>query len=162
NIDNSIFPATLLDAPKVANYSAIYRAPLTAPEKVEDEIQASAGTYGYNEASRRFELPPPSGRAESSFYASPATTDLVKEGPIKNEASGALQRIDSQITSESQTRDHSTGMRLSIPQASAGPIRSIWSVGVDFKDHIAGTFPTNNFITTTLITNNNGVITARR
>jgi hemolysin activation/secretion protein len=46
------------DRPLVANYSGFYRLPLGNFEAVENVIASSAGTFGYSEATRRFNLPP--------------------------------------------------------------------------------------------------------
>ena len=63
------------DWPMVANYSAFYRMPLGNPESVADVIATQPGNFGYDEASRKFHLPPPSGKAEINVYASRSTID---------------------------------------------------------------------------------------
>jgi hemolysin activation/secretion protein len=63
------------DQPLVANYSAFYRMPLGNPEAIEDTINAKPGAFGYDEATRRFNLPPPSGRPE--LTCTPAGQRLI-------------------------------------------------------------------------------------
>ena len=63
------------DRPLVANYSAFYRMPLSSEQPVEDQIAANPGTFGFDEATRRFRLPPPSGRSELNVFGSRSTID---------------------------------------------------------------------------------------
>src|SRR5262249_33232764 len=50
------------DLPLVANYSAFYRLPLANPESVSDVVATRPGSFGFNEGTRQFQLPAPSGR----------------------------------------------------------------------------------------------------
>ena len=63
------------DLPLVANYSAFYRMPLGNPEAIEDVVASKPGSFGYNEATRKFNLPPPSGQPELNVFASRSTID---------------------------------------------------------------------------------------
>ena len=147
----------LVEAPTVANYSLFYRAPLSGSRAVADEVASDPNRYGYNEATRRFELPPTSGRAELSAYASRSSTDLTTRGPISTVVDTALLRIDNQIATRSITRDVSSGVRFSQPQANSGQWRATWSAGIDYKDHAGVSFPSNVFYSTATITNSSGL-----
>ena len=46
------------DLPSVANYSTFYRIPLGNPEAIDNEIAAQPGSFGYDEATRKFNLLP--------------------------------------------------------------------------------------------------------
>ena len=59
----------------MANYSAFYRLPLGNPEPIEDIIASNPGSFGYDEATRKFNLPPPSGQPDLTFFASRSTID---------------------------------------------------------------------------------------
>ncbi len=146
-----------VEAPTVANYSLFYRAPLSGARAVTDEVSSEPKRYGYNEATRRFELPPTSGRAELSAYASRSSTDLTTRGPISTVVDTALLRIDNQIATRSVTRDVSSGLRFSMPQANSGQWRATWSAGFDYKDHAGVTYPSNVFYSTATITNSSGL-----
>ena len=60
-----------MTTPQVANYSAYYRLPLGGYSSVQEEVNAHPGSFGYNEATHLFNLPPPTGRPELTFYAQP-------------------------------------------------------------------------------------------
>lgn len=156
-------PMSLFDVPSVANYSLFYRAPLFGLRGVANEIEQDPTGYGYNEATRRFELPPASGRPELSLYGSRSTTDLLSKGQIQNTVDTALLKIDNQIATRSVTRDDSAGLRFTAPQRGPGSIRGNWSLGFDFKSHLGNTFPSNVFYTTATTTNefNEAVVTRR-
>ncbi len=65
----------LYDVPLVANYSGFYRMPLGNPEAIEDVIDSKPASFGYDEATRKFNLPPASGQPELNFFASRSTID---------------------------------------------------------------------------------------
>jgi hemolysin activation/secretion protein len=117
-------------------------------------VERDPTAYGYNEATRRFELPPSTGRPEISAYGARSTTDLSQFGPRENTINTALQIIDNQIVTRTVTRDDSTGIRLSLPHDPMWGIRGAWNVGLDFKSHLGRTFPSNIFYTTAVSTNN--------
>src|SRR5262249_567293 len=76
------------DRPLIANYSGFYRLPLGEPESVESSLAVNPGSFGFDEATRRFRLPPASGRPEVSFYASRSTIDtgllILSEGVLQD------------------------------------------------------------------------------
>ena len=59
------------DQPLVANYSAFYRLPLGNPAAIEEIVDNSPGSFGYDEATRKFNLPPASGQPELNFLCQP-------------------------------------------------------------------------------------------
>ena len=56
------YNVTPLDDPLIANYSAYYRLPLGGYTSVEQQVDANPGSFGYNEITHQFQVPPPTGR----------------------------------------------------------------------------------------------------
>jgi hemolysin activation/secretion protein/AraC-like DNA-binding protein len=136
-----------LDGPEVAYYSGFYRAPLGAPEQVQEQIAQDPNHFGYNEITRQFVPPPASGRPEFTAYASRSTTGPTMNGPTSLEAGGpgSLLTIEKQIISQQYTSQTTAGGRLSIPLPKWQEIQSSWSVGMDYKEDKVVTLPTNYF-----------------
>ena len=136
------------DLPLVANYSAFYRLPLGAPGSVADQVSANPGSFGYSEATRKFNLPPPSGAVELNMYASRSTIDTGTESssPTTILDIPGVEQILSENDQESLTVDETVGFRMSGPIAETGTVHSTWSSGLDLKTYDLTTFKTNNFI----------------
>lgn len=135
------------DLPLVANYSAFYRAPLANPDRIGEEIAAEPGTFGYNEATRRFRLPPASGLPEINVYASRSTIDTG----IENIANRSITNIPGVLSiregdvQQDLTVNNDVGLRLSLPTRSVGTFRSSFSGGLDMKEYGLTSYKTNNF-----------------
>ncbi len=138
------------DRPLVANYSAFYRMPLTGPEAVGDKVAASqSGAFGYNEATRKFQLPNPTGGAEINMFASRSTIDSgVNNADPANLFSSVVRSIDQQRSSEDLTVNQDIGFRLSKPLPEFDRINSTLSAGMGFKTYDISSFSTNSFIFT--------------
>jgi hemolysin activation/secretion protein len=136
------------DLPLVANYSAFYRLPLGTPGSVADEVAANPGSFGYSEATRKFNLPPPSGAMELNLYASRSTIDTGTESSPQTTILDipGVEQITQENDQESLTVDETVGFRLSGPIPETGPVQSTWSSGLDFKTYDLTTFKTNNFL----------------
>jgi hemolysin activation/secretion protein len=136
------------DLPLVANYSAFYRLPLGTPGSVADEVAANPGSFGYSEATRKFNLPPPSGAMELNLYASRSTIDTGTETSPQTTILDipGVEQIFQENDQESLTVDETIGFRLSGPIQDTGPVQSTWSSGLDFKTYDLTTFKTNNFL----------------
>ena len=136
------------DLPLVANYSAFYRAPLANPENITSEVSAAPGSFGYDEASRRFRLPPGSGAPEINVYASRSTIDTGLEN-ISNRSvtniPGVLSIRESDVQQD-LTVNNDVGLRLSLPMRSVGTFHSSFSGGFDVKDYSLTSYKTNNFL----------------
>src|SRR5262249_47933425 len=63
------------EAPLVVNYSAFYRMPLSQPESLVDRATIRPNDFGYDEATRRFRLPPATGVPELNIYGSRSAID---------------------------------------------------------------------------------------
>jgi hemolysin activation/secretion protein len=144
------------DQPLVANYSGFYRIPLGRPETIAEAMAAQPGTFGYDEATRKFNLPPASGRPELSFFASRSTIDTGQTTTPANtlfsttttnasgtgETNNSLTEVNVQ---QDLTVNNDLGIRLSVPLTSSADFHSEWSGGLDFKTYQVSSLETNNF-----------------
>jgi len=145
------------DEPLVANYSAYYRLPLGGVPSVQQEIQANPGSFGYNEATHRFNLPPSTGRPELNFYVSRSTSDTgVQRGPRTNVVTTPLLTIDSQDSGDNVTLNEGSGFRFSLPLPQLAAVSSTLSLGADYKRYQLSSYNTNNFFVTEVVTNSAG------
>jgi len=146
------------DKPMVANYSAFYRMPLGNPESVADVIATQPGNFGYDEASRKFHLPPPSGKAEINVYASRSTIDTgvmsLSRRTIQN-IPGVLSIVENDVQQD-LTVNNNVGGRLTVPFPQIGEIQSTISGGLDYKQYHLKSSKTNNFFFSIITLDQNG------
>ena len=143
------------DQPIVAYYSAFYRLPLGNPEPIEDLVANHPGSFGYNEATRQFNVPPPSGQPELTLYANRATIDTgVQTLPIQDLGTNLTQ----QTFHQDITINEGVGFQLSKPLPEMGGVRSSLSGGLDYKAYALNSYGTNLFIGTSSNTINNQVV----
>ena len=153
------YDVTAIDDPLIANYGAYYRMPLGNPEPVQNKVDKSSGSFGYNEVTHQFSLPPPSGRPELNVYGSRSTSDTgVQFGQRVNIINTPLLSIDSQDSGQNVTLDEGLGGKLSFPLASVERISSTFSIGFDFKRYQTTSYNSNNFYASTYITNSDGTV----
>ncbi|HWY75672.1 MAG TPA: ShlB/FhaC/HecB family hemolysin secretion/activation protein, partial [Verrucomicrobiae bacterium] len=161
------------DVPLVANYSMFYRMPLGETPPIADLIAEQPGSFGYDEATRKFRLPPPSGLPELNFFASRSTIDTgVNLSPLTdltatatnippNTATNTTNSVITLARQNSQqdiTITEDLGVRVSEPLGIFDAIRSTLSFGFDFKNYRLASYGTNTIIVTQHFTNqNNGV-----
>jgi hemolysin activation/secretion protein len=146
------------DQPLVANYSGFYRFPIGNQQSVADVVAARPGTFGYNEATRKFDLPPPSGRSEINIYASRSTIDTgVERSPkeILFDVPGVRQvtRSDAQ---QDITKNETLGIHLTQPLPELGAWQLSLSPGVDYKIYELASFKTNVFAFTDVRVDSSG------
>lgn len=136
------------DQPLVANYSAFYRIPLGRPEAIEETIASNPGSFGYNEATRKFNLPPPSGQPEINFYASRSTID----GGLTTLSSTVLvpptngYSLSRNVVQQDLTENNDLGFRLSVPLPASPDFHSGLSGGLDYKTYQLTSYKTNVFM----------------
>jgi len=152
------------DQPIVAYYSSFYRLPLGNPEPVENQVANNPGSFGYNEATRQFNLPPPSGQPELTLYANRATIDTGIENPgdsiiSSTTSSNGIVTLSQQNIHQDITINQGLGFQLTKPLPEIGGVRSFLSGGLDYKAYSLTSYGTNIFTTTTVITNNGQVNT---
>jgi len=140
------------DLPLVANYSGFYRIPLQRPESIEEQMAAKPLSFGYDEASRQFRLPPSSGLADLTLYAAGSTSDtgvklgpLVNMDPSKNQSTNKLSTT-SQDSGRDLTDNGILGLRIGKPLPEMAKIKSSLSFGFDFKSFRLASYNTNNFV----------------
>jgi hemolysin activation/secretion protein len=151
------------DRPLVANYSGFYRLPLGGPDSVENAVAASPGNFGYDEATRRFRPPSPSGRPEINVYASRSTIDTglgITSNEVVSDMSDTNSRsiVLRQVQQQDLTVNNAIGSRLTIPIPSSGNFQSVFSAGPDFKTYSLNSHKTNVLIGISIITIN-GMVT---
>jgi hemolysin activation/secretion protein len=146
------------DRPLVANYSAFYRLPLSSPDSIADAAARSAGHFGYNEATRKFELPPATGAPELNIYASGSTIDTgVSPGSPKTLFTGTNgSTIVQQTIHQDLTFNDALGFRLTQPWPDFFGFRPHFQVGMDYKSYKEVSFETNDFIFTQFLVNTSG------
>ena len=135
------------DEPQVANYSAFYRMPLGNPGSLEDQINANPGSFGYSEATRKFNLPPAGGTPALTIFASRSTidagtVDTLSEMITTNGENPSINRNDYE---HSPTINEDIAGRLDYPLAASGNLQSFFSGGLDFKIYQLNNYKTNVF-----------------
>jgi hemolysin activation/secretion protein/AraC-like DNA-binding protein len=154
--ENDIYNTTPFDDPLVANYSAYYRMPLANASSVEQQVEGNPSSFGYNEVTHQFNLPPATGQPTLNFFASRATTDTgVQLGPLKTVISTNLLTIDSQDSGENLTLNDGLGTSVSLPLPQKAGISSTLIFGLNFKYYQTASYNTNNFISSFTYTNGN-------
>ena len=136
------------DVPLVANYGGFYRWPLGQPEPVAEVVASNPTSFGYSEASRRFVLPPPSGQAELTVYASRATIDTGVQ-TLSHETLldiPGVRQISREDIQQDLTVNEALGLRLTKPFRGTDQFHPGISGGLDFKSYSLSDFKTNSFI----------------
>ncbi|HZI32843.1 MAG TPA: POTRA domain-containing protein, partial [Candidatus Binatia bacterium] len=137
----------LYDLPIVANYSAFYRLPVGNPQPVEDVIASNPGSFGYSEATHRFNLPPPTGQTELTLYGSRSTIDTgvnTLSSSVIYDVPGVRQ-ISRKDDQQDITINEVVGFRLNKPMMEMEAIRPTLSAGLDFKKYSLTDDKTNIF-----------------
>ena len=136
--------STLLDRPQVATFSGFYRLPLGGDGSLREESERLPVTFGYDEVSHRFNLPPPSGHPDLTFYGSHSSSDTyLQYGPLKTIFTNALADISSQFVQHTPAVNDNLGTKLTIPLEEFAGIKSTLIFGLDWKSYAANTFSTN-------------------
>jgi hemolysin activation/secretion protein/AraC-like DNA-binding protein len=154
--ENDFFSSTPLDDPLIANYSGYYRIPLGGVASVEQQVEANPASFGYDEVTHKFNLPPATGQPTLNIYASRSTSETgVKLGDPSVVVDTALLAIVSQDSGDNLTLNEGIGAQLSIPLPQIAGISSTLSVGLDYKNYNLVSYNTNNFISYFTYTNGN-------
>ena len=112
--------------------STIRWLPITAPTigcrsavipSVQQQVDANPGSFGYNEATHQFQLPPPTGRPELTFYASRSISDTGVQFGTPKSSSVPLRagirpiwwQLGHQTAGENVTLNEDLGFKLSLP-----------------------------------------------
>jgi hemolysin activation/secretion protein len=145
----------LPDEPLVANYSGFYRMPLGNQEPIGDEVTTKPGSFGYQEATRKFQMPPATGRPEVTLYGSRSTVDTGLEAgtPETLVSVPGVRTLTRQDNEQDLTINNAVGFRLTKPFRPVGDFNSSVSGGLDFKNYELTVAKTNTFIDTEIIYN---------
>lgn len=134
------------DQPLVANYSAFYRIPLSAPESTIDAASRYPERFGYNEATRKFMLPPSSDATDLNIYASGSTVDTgVIDGTPKTIFNGTNGIITEQTIHQDLTYNDALGFRVTKPLPEFLGFHSHFQLGADYKIYKQANYETNLF-----------------
>lgn len=137
------------DQPAVANYSFFYRLPLGPPVAIQDVMAGKPGSFGYDEATHKFNLPPASGQPDLTFFASRSTIDggLVTTMPdtfLFYNPTNDLSLVQRTVQQD-LTVNNDVGFRLSVPLPATDDFQSSVSGGLDLKDYQLTSFAINGF-----------------
>jgi hemolysin activation/secretion protein len=135
------------DLPLVANYSAFYRLPLGNPQPVADVIADHPGSFGYSEATHRFNLPPPSGQTDITLYGSRSTIDTgvdTLDGAVIYNVPG-VREISRADVQQDLTVNEVMGFRLNRPLSALSDFNPSLSAGLDYKKYSLTDNKTNIF-----------------
>jgi hemolysin activation/secretion protein len=160
------YHATPFDDPLIANYSTYYRLPLGGYDSVEQQVDANPGSFGYNEITHQFQVPPPTGRPELTLYASRSTSDTgVQMGP-RNVIIGAtpggdptnLVALGHQTAGENVTLNEGLGFKFSLPLPALDKLVSTFTFGADYKNYQSGSANADLFYELVSTTNNGSAV----
>ena len=146
------------DQPLVATYGTFYRVPIGDPVAISDEIVTSPGSFGYDEATHKFNLPSPSGQPDFTAFASRSTIDTGLEtlsSTVLYDQPG-VRTITQQNVQQSLTVNQDIGGRLNIPFVTPDNLQLNFSGGLDFKTYQVGNYKTNLFHITDYTLNSAG------
>jgi len=135
------YKVTPFDDPLIANCSAYYRLPLGGYNSVQEQMDASPGSFGYNEVTHQFQMPPPTGRPDLTLYASRSDSDTglqlgtpgVVTGADPSGNSTNLLALGHQTAGENTTLNQGLGFKFSLPLPSLGKMVSRLTFGADAK-----------------------------
>lgn len=121
------------DLPAVADYSTFYRLPLGGPEDVANTVETHPGSFGFDEATRQFNLPPPSGQRELNIYASRATIDTGVQIISSQSFTSGTNTLSRLSVQQGITINEDVGFQFSQPLPQFNDISSTLSGGLDYK-----------------------------
>ncbi len=137
-------PPTFADHPQVSSASAFYRIPLGSGGNLREEAERKPVTFGYDEVSHKFNLPPPSGHPELTLYASHSSSDShLQYGAVKTIFTNVLADIYSQFAQHTPSANDNFGAKLTVPLDEFAGIKSTLILGADFKSYASHTLATN-------------------
>ena len=136
----------LYDEPLVANYGLFYRLPLGNPQPIDDMIASKPGSFGYDEATHKINLPPPTGQPDMTVFASRSTIDTgllsLSSTPIVNTPS---LTVSQQNVQQDVTVNQDIGARWSVPLVTPDNVQFNFSGGLDYKTYQVSSDKTNLF-----------------
>jgi hemolysin activation/secretion protein len=139
---DGLMPNYLFDEPLISYYGAYYRIPFGAASVAEEINQSTS--FGYNEATHQFVLPPSGNRPDLTFYASASASDTgVKYGELQTVATNSLESVLSQTSGRNLGINENLGGRLTLPINTSDKVRWSFFGGADWKHYALTVFSTN-------------------
>jgi hypothetical protein len=114
------------------------------------------GSFGYSEATRKFELPPASAVPDLNIFASRSTIDTGVISSTKRYVTAISENADEVTDHQDLTVNESLGFRISEPLPQWGPLSSRIQVGADYKSYKSVSFETNSVIVTQFLFDTSG------
>jgi hemolysin activation/secretion protein len=160
------YSASPFDDPLIANYSAYYRLPLGGYNSVEQQVNAHPGSFGYNEVTHQFQMPPPTGRPELTLYASRSTSDTGVQLGAPNVITGAmpggdptnLVALGHRTAGENVTLNEGLGFKFSLPLPALDKLASTLTFGADYKNYQSKSANADLFYELVSTTNNGSAV----
>jgi hemolysin activation/secretion protein len=146
--NSDYFSSTPFDDPMVANYSGYYRIPLPGLSSVEQQVEGNPGSFGYNEVTHTFNLPPATGQPDVTFFASRSTDDTGTQlGQMKTVFGSNTNNLSvySQDSGENVTLNEGLGGSFSLPLPQKMGVSSTLILGLNYKLYDEVSYNTNNF-----------------
>lgn len=134
------------DEPLVATYGMFYHLPLGNPQPIDEIIANSSGSFGYDEATHKINLPPPTGQPDMTVFASRSTIDTgllsLSSTPIVTTPSLSVSQ---QNVQQDLTVNQDIGVRWSVPVITPDNVQFNFSGGLDYKTYQVSSDKTNLF-----------------
>jgi hemolysin activation/secretion protein/AraC-like DNA-binding protein len=143
----------MLDRPLIASYSGYYRIPLADTHSVEEDILAQPQRFGFDEVTKKFRLPPSTGKPELNLYASRLTTDTGQQASPLTETTAHAPGVTAPVAlfqgkvGEDISTTESVGFRISKPAVLSDRFRGTFSFGADLKNFQKASYNTNIAVT---------------
>jgi len=136
------------DQPLVANYSGFYRIPLGGPAAIADAMDTHPGSFGYDEATHKFNLPPASGQPDVTFFASRSSIDTGIQALSSTEIYNVpgVRQVYQNNVQQDLTENNDLGVRFSAPLSATETFHQDLAGGLDFKTYSVTSSKTNNFV----------------
>jgi hemolysin activation/secretion protein len=143
------------DQPMVASYSSFYRIPFASGAGYREDYERLPVDFGYNEVTRQFQLPAPSGNPEFTLYGSRSSSDQkARYGPLTTVINNPLLQITSQSAERDLTITENVGGKFALPLRDFSGVHSTLTLGFDFKNYRLQSFTTNLSYLSETLTNN--------
>lgn len=132
------------DQPLITSYSGFYRLPLDFDSGEREALEQQPATFGYDETTHQFNLPPATGHPDLAFYGSRSVSATpLRYGPLAVVFTNQLIGVGSRSVDQSFTYNNNAGAKFNDPLPVWAGIRSSFSLGVDYKAYEAPSYSTN-------------------
>ncbi len=132
------------DQPLMATYSGFYRVPFRFGGGLREDYERLPVDFGYDQITRSFRFPAPSGNPELIVYAARSSSETpIRYGSVMAITNTALDDISSQFAQRDLSVDQNLGAKFSLPLPEFAKVRSTLTFGVDYKYHHDQSFSTN-------------------